>query len=74
MRRLRIIQKAYGEQEGLINTIQEKLEGLANSYPSMASVLKSDNIELETKIKLLEKTVGIRRETGFYEGYARLRW
>ena len=54
--------EAYGEQEGLINTIQEKLEGLANSYPSMASVLKSDNIELETKIKLLERQLELEEK------------
>lgn len=53
---------AYGEQEGLINTIQEKLEGLANSYPSIASVLKSDNIELETKIKLLERQLELEEK------------
>lgn len=53
---------AYNEQEGLINTIQEKLEGLANSYPSMASVLKSDNIELETKIKLLERQLELEEK------------
>ena len=54
--------EAYGKQEGLINTIQEKLEGLANSYPSMASVLKSDNIELETKIKLLERQLELEEK------------